>query len=124
MANQIEQLQHNFLWDEPKFHLADRAKLCAPLPSGGLAIRSLRHSNEVLLGKWLWRFGFERDALWRRLIEVKNGCEIWGEGGWGGWCSNSVSGSLRVSFLKYIRQGFLKFLELYSAYLGVSFFIS
>ena len=81
MANQIKQLQHNFLWDKPKFHLADRVKLCAPLPSGGLAIRSLRHSNEVLLGKWLWRFGFERDALWRRLIEVKNGCEIWGEGG-------------------------------------------
>ena len=29
----------------------------------------------ALLGKWLWRFGQEKDALWRQVIEVKYGCE-------------------------------------------------
>ena len=32
----------------------------SPLQYGGLAIRSLRHLNEALLGKWLWRFGTEK----------------------------------------------------------------
>ena len=81
MANQIEQLQQNFLLDglgdEPKFHLVNWAKVCDPLPSGGLAIRSLKRFNEALQGKWLWRLGLERVALWRRVKEVKYGCE-WG----------------------------------------------
>lgn len=67
MANQIEQLQQNFLWsglgDESKFHLVNWNQVYAPLSAGGLAIRILRHFNEVLLGKWLRRFGIERDSL-------------------------------------------------------------
>lgn len=112
MANRIEQLQQNFLLDElgdePKFHLVNWAIVCDPLPSGGLAIRILRHFNEALLGKWLWRLGLERDALWRRVKEVKYGCE-WGggekRGGVG--CSNSVSAPYGVSLWKYIRRGHL-----------------
>ena len=43
----------------------------------------LRLFNEALLGKWLWHYGLERDALWRRVIEVKCGSVL---GGWvGGW---------------------------------------
>ena len=60
---------------EPKFHLVKWAIVCAPLSSGGLGIRNLRLFNIALLGKWLWRFGQERDALWRQVIEVKYGCE-------------------------------------------------
>ena len=33
----------------------------------------VRLFNEPLLGKWLWRFGIEKDALWRQVIEVKYG---------------------------------------------------
>ena len=43
----------------------------------GLGIRNLRLLNEALLGKWLWRFGFKRDAPWRQVIEVEYGC-VWG----------------------------------------------
>ena len=36
--------------------------------------------NEALLGKWLWRFGIEEDALWRQVIEMKYGCVLGGGG--------------------------------------------
>ena len=81
MANRIEKLQRNFLWggigDEPKFHLVKWATVCSPIASGGLGIRKIRLFNEALLGKWLWRFGMERAALWRQVIEVKYDSEWW-----------------------------------------------
>ena len=102
VANRIARLQRNFLWggvgDESKFHLVNWAIVCAPLSSGGLGIKKQRIFNVALLGKWLWRFGQERDALWRQVIEVKYGCE------WGGWCSSSFSGPYGVSLWKNIRQ--------------------
>ena len=61
---------------------------------GGLAIQNLRYFNEALLGKWLWRFGYEREALWRRVIKVKYGVEE------GDWCSNFVLGSYGVIYGK------------------------
>ena len=81
VANRIARLQRDFLWgglgDEPKFQLVDCSSVCSLLASGGLGIRNLRSFNVALLGKWLWRFGHERDALWRQVIEVKYGCD-WG----------------------------------------------
>ena len=81
VANRIERLQRNFLWgsfgDDPKIHLVKWATICAAISSGGLWIRKIRLFNEALLGKWLWRFGIEEDALWRQVIEMKYGC-VWG----------------------------------------------
>ena len=73
--------------------------VCTPLSSSGLRIRILRTFNVALLGKWLWRFEQERDALWRQVIEVKYGCD------WGGWCFSSFSGPYGVSLWKNIRRG-------------------
>ena len=84
---------------EPKFHLVDWFAVCSPLSLGGLGIRNMRTFNVALLGKWLWRFGQERDALWHQVIEVKYGCD------WGGWCSSSFSGPYGVSLWKNIRTG-------------------
>ena len=83
----------------PKFHLVDWSTVCTPLASGGLGIRNLRTFNVALLGKWLWRFGHERDALWCQVIKVKYGCD------WGGWCSSSSSGPYGVNLWKNIRKG-------------------
>uniref|UniRef100_A0A7N2MZG8 Uncharacterized protein n=1 Tax=Quercus lobata TaxID=97700 RepID=A0A7N2MZG8_QUELO len=58
--------------------------------TGGLGIRNLRLFNIALLGKWLWRFGQERDALWRQVI--KYGCE------WGGWCSSNLCYAFSLVF--------------------------
>ena len=90
VANRIEKLYWNFLWggigDEPKFHLVKWASVCSPISLGGLGIRKVRIFNEVLLGKWLWRFEIEKDALWRQVIELKCGCVR------GGWCIRPVYG--------------------------------
>ena len=103
MANQIARLQRDFLWgglgDEPKFHLVNWSTSCTPLSSGGLGIRNLRTFNVALLGKWLWRFGQESDALWHQVIEAKYGCD------WGGWCFCPFSGPHGVSLWKNIRRG-------------------
>ena len=103
VANCIARLQRDFLWgglgDEPKFHLVDWSTVCTPLSSSGLGIRNLRTFNVALLGKWLWRFGQERDPLWRLVIEVKYGCD------WGGSCSTIFSGPYGVSLWKNIRRG-------------------
>ena len=40
--------------------------------------------QQALFGKWLWRFGPERDVLWRRVIEVKYGRD------WGGGVDSAV----------------------------------
>ena len=63
----------------------------------------MRLFNEVLLGMWFWRFGLEKDALWRQVIEVKYGCR------WGGWCSSSVSSPYGVGLWKNISWGWPSF---------------
>jgi hypothetical protein len=71
VAHRLEKLQREFLWNgmegESKFHLVRWTKICEPIRNGGLAIRDLRRFNRALLGKWLWRYGTEREALWRRV---------------------------------------------------------
>nr|XP_023874649.1 uncharacterized protein LOC111987174 [Quercus suber] len=60
-------------------------------------------SKEALLGKWLWRFGIEKDAFWRQVIEVKYGCV------WRGWCTRSVNGPYGVGLWKNINRGWPSF---------------
>ena len=107
VANRIERHQRNFLWgnfgDEPKIHFVKWATICAPISSSGLGIRKIRLFNEALLGKWLWRFEIEKDALWRQVIEMKYGC------GWGGWCTRSMNGPYGVGLWKNISQGWPSF---------------
>ncbi|KAF5442537.1 hypothetical protein F2P56_035184 [Juglans regia] len=73
---------------------------------GGLGIRNLRAFNQALLGKWLWRYHHEREALWRTVIALKHGES------WGGWCSNEVSGPHGVGLWKHIRRGW----DIYAAH--------
>ena len=90
-----------------KLHLVNWSKVCSPIQFGGLAIRNLRCFNEALLEKWLWIFGYEREALWRRVIRVKYGSE-------GGWCSSSILGSYRVSLSKIFSNGWSIFVTIFS----------
>ena len=110
VAKRIEKIQRNFLWGNSKegvnFHLVSWDHICTPFPNGGLAIRNLRSFNETLLGKWLWRFGVERDALWRQVVTAKYGSLE------GGWVSKVPTRAYGVGLWKYIRRGWDKFSRL------------
>uniref|UniRef100_A0A2N9H6K9 Importin N-terminal domain-containing protein n=1 Tax=Fagus sylvatica TaxID=28930 RepID=A0A2N9H6K9_FAGSY len=76
----VSLIQRNFLWsgigEKHKIPLVKWSKICTPYNQGGLAVKNLRLFNEALLGKWLWRFGVEREALWRQVIVGKYGSLI------------------------------------------------
>ncbi|KAK2651539.1 hypothetical protein Ddye_011395 [Dipteronia dyeriana] len=36
--------------------------------NGGLRIGKIRDKNKAMLAKWIWRFGWDENALWRRAI--------------------------------------------------------
>ena len=61
MAARLESIQRNFLWwsfeGSFKYHLVAWEKVCLPVEMGGLGIKSVVSFNQVLLGKWLWRYG-------------------------------------------------------------------
>jgi hypothetical protein len=84
--------------DEFKYHLVRWDKVCSLIFEGKLWIRNLRAFNCALLGKWLWRFGSEKDAWWRVLVDSKYGRL------WGGWCSLESTGAFGVGLWKNIRK--------------------
>jgi hypothetical protein len=116
VAHRLEKFQRDFLWcgmeEKPKYHLVNWLQICAPIHSGGLAIRDLGRFNKALLGKWLWRYGSERKALWRSVIDVKYGSL------WSGWCSDVGKGPYGVSLWKFIRRGCDTFYPLFSFVVG------
>lgn len=101
VAQRLEKSQRVFwsgMGKETKFHLVKWSKICELIQNGGLNIRNLRRFNQAILGKWLWRFGTDREALWWRVVDAKYGSS------WGGWCSDVIWGPYGVSLWKHIRR--------------------
>jgi len=107
VVNRLDKLQRNFLWggigDEAKFHLVNWNMIYTLLHSGWLGVYNFIQFNRALMGKWLWRYGREREALLRLVIDVKF------ESLKGGWCSKEELGTFGVGVWKYIRRGCDKF---------------
>jgi hypothetical protein len=103
VPNHLEKLQRDFLWggigDELKFHLVNWDTICSSKALGGLGVRNMVLFNKALMGKWLWRYALERDALWRKVVDFKYGSMR------GGWCSKEVGGSFGFGVWKSIRRG-------------------
>ena len=96
VARRLEKLQRDFLWGggslERKVHLINWEAVCAQKEKGGLGIRRIARLNKVLLGKWLWRFAFEEDKLWKKVIMEKFGQEGLG------WRTNEARGTFGRRF--------------------------
>jgi hypothetical protein len=111
VANRLEKVQRNFLWgstnEVTKFHLVKWSSVCSPMKDGGLGIRNLRRFNQALLGKWLWRYATEREAYWRKVVEIKYGSME------GDWCTKQVERPFGVGVWKHIRRGW----ELFSKFI-------
>jgi hypothetical protein len=108
-AKRMEKIQREFLWggmgDDQKLNLVSWNQICRPLRAGGLGIRNVHKFNQALMGKWLWRYATEREALWHKIIKAKY------EDQDGGWCSKEVSGPYGVGLWKHIRRGWGIFSE-------------
>jgi hypothetical protein len=102
-----EGLPSGGIGDEFKFHLVNWSTICSSKVFffffffwvGGLGVKNMIQFNRALLGKWLWRFAMERDALWRKVADIKY------ESMRGGWCSKEVGVSFGVGVWKCIRRG-------------------
>jgi hypothetical protein len=54
--------------------------------------------NRAILGKCLWGFATEREALWRKVVGIKY------DNMRGDWCSKEFGGPYGVGVWKYIRR--------------------
>ncbi|RVX10222.1 LINE-1 reverse transcriptase-like [Vitis vinifera] len=100
VAKRLEKLQRDFLWGggrmERKVHLIKWEVVCTHKVNGGLGIRKIDLLNKALLSKWIWRFAFEEDILWKKVIGVKYGQEGLG------WRTNEARGAFGVGVWKEI----------------------
>ncbi|KAE8735785.1 Pentatricopeptide repeat-containing protein [Hibiscus syriacus] len=72
-ATQLKGQQNmNIIVDERTIHWVKWDILCKPVSRGGLGLIDKRVKNRALLSKWIWRFGCERDCLWKKVICAKN----------------------------------------------------
>ncbi|RVW75355.1 hypothetical protein CK203_052945 [Vitis vinifera] len=99
VAKRFEKLQRDFLWGrgslERKVHLINWEVVCIQKEKGGLGIQKIDLLNKALLGKWIWRFAFERKIL-EKVIGVKYGQEGFG------WRTNEARGTFGVGVWKEI----------------------
>ena len=89
--------------EEFKYHLVKWDKVCSPIYEGRLGIKKLRVFNQVLLGKWMWGYAYEREVWWRIIVDAKYGSE------WGGWHSIDTVGPHGVGLWRYISKGWRVF---------------
>ena len=105
VANKIEKLQRDFLWNDSKTHLLGWDKVCLPIAKGGLGITKLTTFNKALLEKWLWRFGIEENRLWRRVVVLKFGEEwVGGPLSWEGVFTGMVCGEVSKWVGKFLTK--------------------
>ncbi|KAK9286538.1 hypothetical protein L1049_014936 [Liquidambar formosana] len=109
VAKRLEKLQRYFLWaglgDEHKIHLVDWNCVCLLKKERGLGFWHLVDMNKALLGKWLWRFVVDKEALWKKMVSWKFGVEE------EDWNTKKVRGTYGMGVWKAISQGWDDFVK-------------
>ncbi|XP_026420722.1 uncharacterized protein LOC113316789 [Papaver somniferum] len=79
VAKKIEREMRTLFWGTKdgrnRTALVAWHKVCHSKQEGGLRIKVISVMNDALLCKWLWKFSNEPEALWRRFVEDKYGCD-------------------------------------------------
>ncbi|XP_026383928.1 uncharacterized protein LOC113279448 [Papaver somniferum] len=73
----METVMRQFLWgivnNKAKRGWVGFKRLKLPKEGGGVGIKKLRLMNKSLHVKWIWRYGNEENALWRKVVNRKFG---------------------------------------------------
>ena len=77
---------------ERKAHLVNWERVCVGKEEGGLGLRKLAPLNKALLGKWVWRFAWAKDEMWKRVLVAKYGQEEFG------WRTKKANGAFGRRF--------------------------
>lgn len=75
VCNLIQKIQIRFLWgwrhEDRKIAWIVWDKVCTTREKGGLGVRDISRFNVALIVKWKWRFGVERDGVWKDILESR-----------------------------------------------------
>uniref|UniRef100_A0A251V012 Putative RNA-directed DNA polymerase, eukaryota n=1 Tax=Helianthus annuus TaxID=4232 RepID=A0A251V012_HELAN len=77
VIEKLEALMRNFLWggseEVRKMSWVAWDVVTRPKRYGGLGINKLKLVNEALLSKWIWRFKYDVDSLWSKVVAACHG---------------------------------------------------
>jgi len=77
VMKEIVRFQRKFLWgwgaDSRKNSVGIVGKDVRTKRGGGLGMVNIRRFNIALLGKWIWRLGYDKHGLWKEVVDSKYG---------------------------------------------------
>lgn len=77
VMKEIEKIMRSFLWRSSstvkKRSWVAWTKTTLSKKRGGIGIKKLKLVNKSLHCKWIWRYGKEKKALWRKIVHQKFG---------------------------------------------------
>lgn len=75
VVREIEKIIRGFIWGngsgDRKVNWIPWSLICQSKESGGLGLGFISWKNKALSAKWAWRYGVEKDSLWRNVISTK-----------------------------------------------------
>lgn len=103
VLNQMESIRSRFFWGfkegEKGINWIKWDQILLNKHKGGLGVGSIKAKNLGLIGKWLWRFHCEPNALWQKTIK-----ELYGpDGGFGLNRRTSLKSGVWSSIIKVAR---------------------